>query len=98
MKPVEDRKRLEQLVGYPVRGMAYTFGNTNEFVIDAITGLGIEYARTVGDTYNFSIPADLPEVANLPFIYLEKQITNPMMMKTTKRNSLFLPSYKRFQE
>jgi peptidoglycan/xylan/chitin deacetylase (PgdA/CDA1 family) len=55
---VEDRKKLEQLVGYPVRGMAYPFGNTNELVIDAITGLGIEYARTVGDTYNFSIPTD----------------------------------------
>jgi peptidoglycan-N-acetylglucosamine deacetylase len=38
--------------------MAYPFGNTNDFVIDAITGLGIEYARTVGDTYNFSMPAD----------------------------------------
>ncbi len=55
---VEDRKRLEQLVGYPVRGMAYPFGNTNDFVIDAISGLGIEYARTVGDSFNFSIPTD----------------------------------------
>jgi peptidoglycan/xylan/chitin deacetylase (PgdA/CDA1 family) len=55
---LEDRKELERLMGYPVRGMAYPFGNTNELVIDAITGLGIEYARTVGDTYNFSMPAD----------------------------------------
>ncbi len=45
-------------MGYPVRGMSYPFGNTNDFVIEAITGLGIEYARTVGDTYDFSIPAD----------------------------------------
>ncbi len=55
---VEDRKELERLMGYPVRGMAYPFGNTNEQVIDAIKGLGIEYARTVGDTYNFSVPTD----------------------------------------
>jgi peptidoglycan-N-acetylglucosamine deacetylase len=55
---LEDRKELERIMGYPVRGMAYPFGNTNELVIDAITGLGIEYARTVGDSYNFSIPAD----------------------------------------
>lgn len=55
---LEDRKKLEQLTGYPVRGMAYPFGNSNDFVIDAIKGLGIEYARTVGDTYNFSIPDD----------------------------------------
>jgi len=53
---VEDRKALELLMGYPVRGMAYPFGNNNAFVIDAITGLGIEYARTVDDTYNFKIP------------------------------------------
>ncbi|GEM56294.1 polysaccharide deacetylase [Flavobacterium branchiophilum NBRC 15030 = ATCC 35035] len=53
---VDDRRELERLVDYPVRGMAYPFGNTNDAVIDAINGLGIEYARTVGDTYNFEIP------------------------------------------
>jgi len=55
---VEDRKELELLVCYPVRGMAYPFGNTNDAVIDAINGLGIEYARTVGDSYTFEIPKD----------------------------------------
>ncbi len=55
---VEDRKELERLMGYPVRGMAYPFGNTNDAVIEAMNGLGIEYARTVGDTYNFEIPKD----------------------------------------
>ncbi|MGL2963936.1 polysaccharide deacetylase family protein [Flavobacterium sp. RSB2_4_14] len=54
----EDRKELERLIGIPVRGMAYPFGNNNDVVIDAISGLGIEYARTVDDTYNFSIPKD----------------------------------------
>jgi peptidoglycan/xylan/chitin deacetylase (PgdA/CDA1 family) len=55
---LEDRKELERLTAYPVRGMSYPFGNTNDLVIDAITGLSIEYARTVGDTYNFSMPTD----------------------------------------
>ena len=55
---VEDRKELERLMAYPVRGVSYPFGNTNDFVVEAITGLGIEYARTVGDTYNFSMPTD----------------------------------------
>lgn len=55
---LDDRKELERLVDYPVRGMSYPFGNTNDFVIEAISGLGIEYARTVGDTYNFSMPVD----------------------------------------
>ena len=54
----EDRKELERLVGYPVRGMAYPFGNTNDDVVAIIDDLGIEYARTVGDTYNFEIPKD----------------------------------------
>lgn len=53
---VEDRKELERLMGYPVRGMAYPFGNHNEFVIETIKGLGIEYARTVEDTYTFKMP------------------------------------------
>ena len=56
---LEDRKELELLTAYPVRGMSYPFGNTNNFVVEAITGLGIEYARTVGDTYNFSLPDDM---------------------------------------
>ena len=56
---LEDRKELERLMDYPVRGMSYPFGNTSDLVIEAISGLGIEYARTVGDTYNFSIPVDM---------------------------------------
>lgn len=55
---LEDRKELERLVGYPVRGMAYPFGNTNDNVVNTINPLGIEYARTVGDSYNFEIPKD----------------------------------------
>ena len=55
---VEDRKELEKLSGQTVRGMAYPFGNYNDFVVDAISGIGIEYARTVADSYNFSIPKD----------------------------------------
>jgi hypothetical protein len=39
-----------------VRGMAYPFGNNNDMVLDAIKGLGIEYSRTVDDTYGFKIP------------------------------------------
>jgi hypothetical protein len=38
--------------------MAYPFGNNDDKVVDAIKGLGIEYARTVKDSYNFMIPED----------------------------------------
>ena len=54
----EDRKELERIMGYSVRGMAYPFGNTNDSVVETIKRLGIEYARTVGDSYNFEIPKD----------------------------------------
>jgi peptidoglycan/xylan/chitin deacetylase (PgdA/CDA1 family) len=53
---VEDRRELERLTEKLVRGMAYPFGANNDFVVDVIKGLGIEYARTVEDTYNFKIP------------------------------------------
>jgi len=43
---LEDRKALEDLVGYPVRGMAYPFGNYNAQVVDILRSLGIVYART----------------------------------------------------
>ena len=52
---LEDRRNLEKLVGYPVRGMSYPFGPYNQKVIDAIHPLGIEYARTIQDTHGFEI-------------------------------------------
>ena len=47
---------LERLSCNLVRGMAYPFGNYNDSVIEIINSLGIEYARTVKDTYMFGIP------------------------------------------
>lgn len=54
----EDRKELERLMGYPVRGMAYPFGSYNDSVVNIVRSLGILYARTVEDTYEFGIPED----------------------------------------
>jgi peptidoglycan/xylan/chitin deacetylase (PgdA/CDA1 family) len=53
---IEDRKELEKLTGNIIRGMAYPFGSYDNLVVETISDLGIEYARTVADTYNFSIP------------------------------------------
>lgn len=44
---LEDRKALEDLVGYPVRGMAYPFGTYSPEVIEVLRALGIVYCRTV---------------------------------------------------
>jgi peptidoglycan-N-acetylglucosamine deacetylase len=41
-----DRKALEDLVGYPVRGMAYPFGTYSPRVIAILRSLGIVYSRT----------------------------------------------------
>ena len=44
---LRDRQNLEDLVGYPVRGMAYPFGTYNDQVIGVLRSLGIVYSRTV---------------------------------------------------
>jgi len=55
---MEDRRRLEALAGYPVRGMSYPYGAYNDLVLDLLPRLGIEYARTVPTTGGFDMPKD----------------------------------------
>jgi peptidoglycan/xylan/chitin deacetylase (PgdA/CDA1 family) len=54
----EDRRRLEELCGYPVRGMSYPFGTYNRKVIDLLRSIGIKYSRTVNKTNQFDVPED----------------------------------------
>jgi len=56
---IEDRKILEDAVGYPVRGLSYPNGSFSQDIIDMLPGLGIEYSRVVGSTRNFAMPSDL---------------------------------------
>lgn len=53
---IEDRKNLEALVGYPIKGMSYPYGVYNEKIIEMLPTLGIEYSRTVVSHHNFSTP------------------------------------------
>lgn len=55
---LEDRKALETLVGYPVRGMSYPCGAYSETLMRQLPSLGIEYSRTVRSTNGFETPAD----------------------------------------
>lgn len=57
----EDRKMLEELMGYPVRGMAYPFGTYSQSVIEVLEDLGIEYSRTVKSSELFKKPENLME-------------------------------------
>lgn len=57
----EDRRKLEALVGYQVRGMAYPFGDYNYTLKEELKVLGIEYSRTVNSTGSFRIPNNFLE-------------------------------------
>lgn len=54
----ENRRELEQLSGKLVRGMAYPFGSYDERSLGILSSLGMEYARTVEDTYAFDLPTN----------------------------------------
>lgn len=56
---MEDRKGLEQLMGYTIRGMSYPNGSYNPQIKDMLPHLGIEYARVVETTHGgFGLPHD----------------------------------------
>ena len=58
---IEDRKALEDLVGYPVRGLSYPNGSYSQDIIDMLPACGIEYSRVVGNTDNFAMPRNFLE-------------------------------------
>ena len=58
---VEDRKILEKLCGYPVRGMSYPFGTYTKDLIPKLRTLGMQYSRTVKSTGKFTVPEDFME-------------------------------------
>ena len=53
---LEDRRNLERLCGYTVRGMSYPMGTWNDDVLKALDALGIVYSRTTQATGSFSLP------------------------------------------
>ncbi len=53
---LEDRKVLEQLAGYPVRGMSYPMGTYDDEVIGILKSADIVYCRTVNSSGKFSLP------------------------------------------
>ncbi len=57
----EDRRKLESIVDYTVRGLSYPNGSYNKRIKEILPHLGIEYARTVHSTGTFYMPDDLYE-------------------------------------
>ncbi|WP_459478966.1 polysaccharide deacetylase family protein [Clostridium saccharoperbutylacetonicum] len=55
---IEDRKCLESLVGYPIKGMSYPYGAFNGKLIKILDSIGMQYSRTVISHHDFYIPED----------------------------------------
>jgi len=55
---LEDKRNLEKLVGYPVRGMSYPYGFYNDEILQLLPGLGIEYARTVASNFRYNFTSN----------------------------------------
>lgn len=55
---LEDKKALEKLTDYPVRGMSYPYGTYNDDVINILKATGMEYSRTINNTRSFYPPED----------------------------------------
>lgn len=53
---MQDRQALEKLVGYPVKGMSYPFGEVTDEVAKLLPQLGIDYCRTVHSQLDFTMP------------------------------------------
>lgn len=58
---LEDRKGLEFLCDYVVRGHAYPNGSYSQAIKELFSQLGIAYARVVSDKDDFELPIDLME-------------------------------------
>ena len=53
---LEDRKALEKIVGYPVRGLSYPNGSLSEEIEKMLPMAGIRYSRVVGSSDSFALP------------------------------------------
>lgn len=56
-----DRMELEERFGRIIRGHAYAYGDCDEKSKEILKNTGIEYARGVKSTHDFSIPRDFLE-------------------------------------
>lgn len=55
----QDRELLEKYAKYPVTGMSYPFGTSDDTVVEILRCCGIEYCRTTAATRTFSMPNEL---------------------------------------
>lgn len=73
----EDRKRLSNMVGYDVYGMAYPCGgvNNDERVASIIKEkTGVRYSRTITSTYSFELPKNAYRLDPTVGVYEPKNV------------------------
>jgi len=58
---LEDRRRLEELMGYPIKGMALPFGAYDQRTLRLIKKCGIVYSRTTNSHFSFKLPSSFLE-------------------------------------
>jgi len=58
---IEDREKLEEIVGYTVRGLSYPNGSFSDEIKAMLPSIGIEYARVVDISGDFEMPRDFLE-------------------------------------
>lgn len=75
---LQDKKNLERIFGYPVRGMAYPNGVYNKEIFKILEILGVAYARTVNNHKKFHLPLNFLEWN--PTMHHD----NPDLMKVAK--------------
>jgi peptidoglycan/xylan/chitin deacetylase (PgdA/CDA1 family) len=84
---LEDRRRLEELCGYPVRGMSYPFGTYSQELVDLLPSLGIHYSRTTTKTGAFDLPQS--------FLLWHPTIHHKQELLETAQRFIDLPAWRR---
>jgi peptidoglycan/xylan/chitin deacetylase (PgdA/CDA1 family) len=55
---IDDRRALEELAGYPVRGLSYPFGDYGNGFPVLLPAAGVDYSRTTNAHHSFRLPDD----------------------------------------
>ncbi|MEX1029351.1 MAG: polysaccharide deacetylase family protein [Paenibacillaceae bacterium] len=55
---MEDRKALEAIAGYPVKGMSYPYGTVTDEMAALLPALGIAYCRTTESHHKYDLPTN----------------------------------------
>lgn len=89
----EDRKKLSELCGYEVIGMAYPGGHYDDKTKKLLRErTGVRYARTASSVYSFELPKDLLAVDGMYYCdeRLESVIDEFLALETDKPQLLYI--------